>query len=289
MPPTEEALNNALDDLRQTELVSFISDPDAIGPFGESELRWNVRAPARVKLRLNGRPVPMQGSQTVRPVQTRSYTLTANATGGLHAQLGQRVVSVDTTACVADEITEADVRAQVLTVVGQMLADDDNVKERRPTTVEVTPDGIELKIRLEIERTNARNPDFNIDALIGVNVDETGLVAFFRKFEADLDFSFWEDVLNFTIGAFVGGPFLHLAIAIAESNAQTESRRAILDGIQGAIDLISLLIPDGWAPHRVVMNEGSVDVWRCPQPDRAVIKTFMNPKFKFVLQATPPT
>ncbi len=286
MPPTEDALNNALDDLLQTELLSFTADPTQMLPFGQSTLRWNVKAPPNVRIKLNGSQVAAQGSMTANPVETRNYTLTANSSGGLTSQLAQVTVAVDTSACVADVVTEANVRTQVLAVVNAMLAMDNRVVERRPTEVEVTPEGIELKVRLEVKLDNKPNPDFNIDALIGVRVDENGLVAFFRKFDADLDFSFWEDVLIFSVGAVVGGPFLHLAIAIAESNAQSEARQQILAGIQNGLNLISQFIPEGWAPHRVIMGDGQVDVWRCPQPGRTAITSFKHPEFTFRVQCT---
>lgn len=288
MPPNEDALNEALDDLLETELVSFTADPAGIRPFETARLAWTVRAPNGVRLKLNGQSVQTQGTMTVAPVETRNYTLTANSIGGLTTQLGQRTVSVDTSRCVADTVTEADVRAQVIAVVNAMLAMDDRVVERQPTRVEVTPEGIDLKVRLEVKLDNKPNPDFNIDALIGVNVDESGLVAFFRRFDADLDFSFWEDVLIFSVGAVVGGPFLHLAIALAESNAQSESRQQILDGIQNGLDLLSDLIPDGWKPHRVVMRDGEVDVWRCPVPGRTLIDSFKHPGFTFKLRVLTP-
>lgn len=54
MPPNEHALNNALNDLLETELVSFTAEPGDILPFGQSTLRWNVSAPGNVRVKLNG-------------------------------------------------------------------------------------------------------------------------------------------------------------------------------------------------------------------------------------------
>lgn len=278
MPPPEHVLNKAIEALQQVQLESFAATPPSLGPFGQAELRWSVKAPAGVSFKLDGRAVPRQGSQVVRPTETRTFKLTAHAPG-VSSLVGQLVLPVDLGACTTLFITEAEVQAKVLEVVDRMLAESPQVSNRSAPVIDVTPQGIVLRLRFVVEVEDARNPDFDIDALIGLGIDDQGLVTFFKEFRADLDFSFWEDVLHFTIGAFVGGPFLHLAIAISESNAQDKARRDILDGVRAAFDGFLALLPAGWAPHQLDLREDGMELRVCPRPGRSAIDSFRHAGF----------
>lgn len=279
MPPPEHALNKSIEALQKVQLESFTATPSSLGPFGQAQLRWRVSAPAGVSFKLDGRAVTRSGSQVVRPTETRAFKLTAHAPG-VAALVGQLVLPVDLAACTTLSISEAEVQAKVLEVVNRMLAESPQVSNRSAPVIDVTPQGIMLRLRFVVEVEDARNPDFNIDALIGLGIDGQGLVTFFKEFRADLDFSFWEDVLNFTIGAFVGGPFLHLAIAIAESNAQDKARRDILDGVRAAFDGFLALLPNGWAPHQLDLREDGMELRVCPRPGVGKIDNFRHAGFK---------
>jgi hypothetical protein len=279
MPPNEHVLQKGLEALQQVELVSFTATPSSIGPFGQSELRWRVNAPPSVTIKLDGRIVPKTGSQIVRPAESRSFKLTAH-TVGLSAQVGQLTVEVDVGSCIFLFVPEADVQAALRDVVISLMVESPQISNRVAPFIDVTPEGIVLKLRFEIEVDNARNPDFNVDAVIGLGIDRDGLVPFFRQFSADLDFSFWEDVLNFTVGAFVGGPFLHLAIAIAESNAQDAARRDILEGVRAAIDGFLGGLEPGWAPQHVRLRDDGIEVRVCPRPGLTRVTSFRHPGFR---------
>src|SRR5688572_15783596 len=281
MPPNEHVLQKGLEALQQVEVVSFTATPPSIGPFGQSELRWRVNAPQSVTLKLDGRVVPKTGSRIVRPVESRSFTLTAH-TVGLSAQVAQLAVQVDVDSCILLFVPEADVQAALRDVVISIMAESPQISNRVAPFIDVTPEGIVMRLRFEIEIEHARNPDFDVDALIGLGIDRDGLVPFFREFKADLDFSFWEDVLNFTVGAFVGGPFLHLAIAIAESNAQDAARRDILDGFRGAIDGFLEVVEPGWEPQHVRFRDDGIDVRVCPRPGLTRVTSFRHPGFRLL-------
>lgn len=286
MPPNEQVLEKALEALQQVEVQSFTATPPVIGPFGQAELRWRVSAPPTVRLLLDGRDVPNDGSQVVRPTETRTFTLTAS-TVGLSAQVAQQTVLVNLDACAIVPVPETDVQSTLLDVVSTLLAEDPQISNRKPPFVDVTSSGIVLKLRFEVE-IKGRNPDFNVDALIGLGVDSSGIVPFFREFKADLDFSFWEDVLNFTIGAVVAGPFLQLAIAMAESNAQDKARRDILAGVRAGFAASLAMLPTGWAPHRVFLKEDGIDVRICPKPRLARIDSFRHAGFSLVAAVRAP-
>jgi hypothetical protein len=282
MPPNEQALAKALEALQQVELELFTATPETIGPFGQSELRWRVKAPARVQLLLDGREVENTGSRVVRPATTRTFRLTAR-TGGLSSLVAARTVTVNLDACMLIGIPEVDVQAKLLEVIADLMAQDEALSLRSPPVVDVTPSGIVMKLRFEIKVEDSRNPDFNVDALIGLAVDGEGIRPFFLQFSADLDFSFLEDVLHVvidaTVGTLVGGPFIHIAFAQAESEARENARRDILDGIGAGIAEFLEVAPDGWSPHQVFLRDDGIDVRICPRP-RTLVDSFRHPDFR---------
>jgi hypothetical protein len=264
MPLSDAALAKAEKDLEKVELESFKATPPTISPFGQSELRWRATAPSSVQFQLDGRPVPRIGSQVVRPSDTRTFKLTAHS-GPLSDFVGQVTVSVDLGACTTIFLSEDLVRETLDAVVEEFLIDHPQVQKRAAPFVDVTPNGIVLKLRFEIEVKCSRNPDFNVDALIGLRIEGTEIVPSFKSFEGNLDYSALEDALNFTIGAFLGfGP--QLAIAIAEDNAQSAARRAILDGLSGEIEDVLRAAPLGSAPSRLVLRDDGIEIRLCPLP-----------------------
>jgi hypothetical protein len=283
MPPNEQALAKALEALQQVELESFTATPATIAPFGSSELRWRVSAPTSVRLELDGRKVARSGSQVVRPTTSRTFSLVARA-GTLSSVVGQRTVVVNLDACALIAIPEADVQARLLEVIDGLLAQDEHLSLRSPPVVDVTPAGIVMKLRFHVDVENFRNPEFNVDALIGLAVDGEGIRPFFLQFSAELDFSFFEEALNIAIdataGTLAGGPFIHLAFADAESDARENARRDILDGIRAGVAEFLLVAPAGWSPHQVFLRDEGIDVRICPRPGQALIDSFRHPGFR---------
>jgi hypothetical protein len=283
MPPNEAALAKALEALQQVEVESFTATPATIVPFGQSELRWRVKAPTSVKLELDGRPVARTGSKLVRPSTTRSFSLVARAST-LSSVLAQRTVTVNLDVCALITIPEADVQATLLGVIETLMALDPALSLRSPPVLDVTPSGIVMKLRFRVAVEDSRNPDFNVDALIGLAVDGEGIRPFFLQFSADLDFSFWEDALHIaidaTVGTVVGGPFIHIAIAQNEDTARENARRDILEGIGAGIAGFLAVTPDGWSPHQVFLRDDGIDVRICPRPGMTSVDSIRHPDFQ---------
>src|SRR5262245_10553426 len=285
MPPNEATLAKALEALQQVELESFTATPPTILPFGQSELRWRVNAPAGVHLELDGHQVPRIGSQIVHPGLTRTFKLVARAST-LSSDVGQVTVVVDLGACIQITISEAEVQAKLLEVVEMLMAQDPQLTLRSPPFVDVTPGGIVMKLRFEIHVKHSRNPDFNIDTLIGLVASGGGITPFFREFSAEVDFSFWEDVLNdlidATVGTLSGGPFIHIATSQAESAAREQARRDILEGIAGGIADLLLTAP-GFSPHQVFLRDDGIDVRLCPRLGMTLVDSFRHPDFQLTV------
>jgi hypothetical protein len=262
MPLSDAALDQASKKLDQVELQSFKATPSTIVPFGQSTLSWRVTAPIGVTIKLDGRVVAKTGSQLVRPNETRTFKLTAHS-GPLSSDVGQVTVFVNLGACTTIFLDEAEVQATVEAVVAGILAVQPQLNQRAAPFIDVTPAGIVLKLRFTIEVACSRNPDFNVDAVIGLRIEGNSIEPFFKSFDGNLDFSALEDGLNFTIGAFLGfGP--QLAIAIAEDNAQSAARRAILEGLSAAIDNLLRATPPGSAPSHLELRDDGIEIRMCP-------------------------
>ena len=281
MPPNESALAKALAALQEVELVSFTATPSTIVPFGQSELRWRVNAPSGVHFELDGQQVPRIGSKVVHPGATRTFKLVARAST-LSSDVGQVTVVVNLDACILLSVPEPEVQTTLLGVIDQLLLEDPQLTLRSPPFLDVTPSGIVMKLRFEVHVKHSRNPDFNVDALIGLAVAGDGIRPFFLQFSADLDFSFWEEALNIlidaTLGTLSGGPFIHLAVADAESEASDKARRDILDGIAAGIEGFLSVAPASFSPHQVFLRDDGIDVRMCPRPG-VKVNSFRHPDF----------
>src|SRR5712671_6281730 len=74
--------SGGVDVLADVELVSFTATPDHIGPFGASQLAWEVKGPkSGFHVTLSGPTVARVGHEIVQPRSTISYHLNAVAAG----------------------------------------------------------------------------------------------------------------------------------------------------------------------------------------------------------------
>jgi hypothetical protein len=282
MPPNETVLAKALAALQEVELVSFTATPSTIAPFGQSELRWRVNAPSGVHIELDGQQVPRNGSKVVHPGATRTFSLVARAST-LSAPVGQVTVVVNLDACIVLGISEDEVNASLMGVIDGLLLQDPSLSLRSTPIVDVTPSGIVMKLRFEVAVPHFRNPDFDIDALIGLTPDGDGITPFFLQFNSDLHLSFWEEALaiftDATLGLLSGGPFIHIALAQGETQAKADARRDILNGVGAAIDVFLDMAPDGFSPHQVFLRDDGIDVRMCPRPG-VKVNSFRHPDFQ---------
>jgi len=93
---------NELKILEQIQLQSFTAEPDALQPFGQADLSWDVAGPDGFGVTLNGLPVERVAHMTVAPRVSTGYALSAYAGTGTKplASLG---ISVDTASCMTVE------------------------------------------------------------------------------------------------------------------------------------------------------------------------------------------
>jgi len=111
---------NQLEILEQIQLQSFTAKPDALQPFGEAEISWEVTGPDGFGVTLNGLPVERSAHMTVAPRVSTGYALSAYAGTGTKplASLG---ISVDTASCITVEASPGFRKSLLQDCVGSAL------------------------------------------------------------------------------------------------------------------------------------------------------------------------
>lgn len=121
MPPTEAAIEEALEALRKIRLETFSAEPASVLPGNPVELKWRVAGlQSPLTLKLNGAPVQASGTQTVIPFRSRGFTLEAAALGSRQV-LGNVQVAVDLTGCSVHSLPEGEIRTQIRTTLEQLF------------------------------------------------------------------------------------------------------------------------------------------------------------------------
>ncbi len=111
---------NQLEILEHIQLQSFTAKPDALQPFGEAEISWEVTGPDGFGVTLNGLPVQRSAHMTVAPRVSTGYALSAYAGTGTKplASLG---ISVDTVSCITVEASPGFRKSLLQDCVGSAL------------------------------------------------------------------------------------------------------------------------------------------------------------------------
>ena len=111
---------NQLEILEHIQLQIFTAQPDALQPFGESDLSWEVTGPDGFGVALNGLQVERSGHMTVAPRVSTGYALSAYAGTGTKplASLG---ISVDTASCITVEASPGFRKSLLQDCVGSAL------------------------------------------------------------------------------------------------------------------------------------------------------------------------
>ena len=111
---------NQLEIFEHIQLQSFTAKPDALQPFGEAEISWEVTGPDGFGVTLNGLPVQRSAHTTVAPRVSTGYALSAYAGTGTKplASLG---ISVDTVSCITVEASPGFRKSLLQDCVGSAL------------------------------------------------------------------------------------------------------------------------------------------------------------------------
>jgi len=292
--PNDESEERALELLEQTSLRTFQATPAALLPFQSSTLRWQVDAPAGVRLKLNGLTVAKSGSKLVEPVATQTFRLYAHA-GRLSKFLGAVTVSVNLSQCTSAESTIVD---ELLALALTRGVEEDGevyfrilqVKDSSGRTqfvqaqpqVTMSPGRIRFRLKLAGRVNNFPDPDIDVDASFGLTVARSSdsVAALFPKTElvptavevnVSVSFPWWAYLIP---GAVIGLP---IAAGMAEDRARAAFTRAIGRFVAEVVNpLFGNLEPANMEKHRARIyvddvGGGTVEVDFCPVPQPVVV------------------
>ena len=242
-PLTDTTSEHDLQLLAGVHLQSFVSDPPAVGPFGQARLMWSVTAPDGVQLALDTATVPHNGQLFVSPPTTQSYHLIARA-GHFSKPLGTVTVHVNMAQCItldtgllptllATKITDA-IAADTTGVYFRTVP----VPSLYGTTyvtaapnVTITPGRLNVSLRLAQRIAWFPDAAVDIDVSFGLRViPSTNLTVGLRRIvaideviHADVSFPFYAWLIP---GAMIG---LQLAVDQGKTDARARAEAMIRD------------------------------------------------------------
>jgi hypothetical protein len=171
---------NQLEILEHIQLQSFTAKPDALQPFGEAEISWEVTGPDGFGVTLNGLPVQRSAHMTVAPRVSTGYALSAYAGTGTKplASLG---ISVDTASCIKVEASPGFRKSLLQDCVGSALGANadlslaptdgalgSNLPQLQPQ-LWFTQGAMNLKLYLLVDTHNTVAGPLGLDATISTN------------------------------------------------------------------------------------------------------------------------
>jgi hypothetical protein len=242
--------------------TSFTANPDHIGPFGASLLRWNVEGQGRFHVEIGTTPVPRKGEMAVQPGETTSYFLRAVAGGKTRAYrpLESVTVSVDTSRCEIIPVLNPAVDVKGALIAG-LDAQPDLYLQSAPVVI-IAPGQIRFQLRLRARVPRIPDPFIDIDAGFGLTVQNNHLVSTFQQISVDVSVAWW-------LWAIPGALF---GLAIAIDNAKQKARHGASAAIDGLAEFLDFLTPTS-SPHMIKRNvridvsdtgAGILEVTACP-------------------------
>jgi len=259
---------NCLSDIR---LVQLVADPPTTEPFGAPvTIRWNVDVPGScpVSLNLNNQTVARSGSMIVHPAATTTFRLEARSLG-FQRNLGSITVPVATQACVTGSLTEEQVQTELRAAIAAVDAQSSRLKQRRPATVSIDPNGIKVAVRLSISINNFPDPDVDVDFTLGLQIRDGAVEPFFRSFSVDVDWPWWVTTVSLGITKIVE--------EVIENEIEGRLKQAILDQVKQVIAGVVDDLPASLRLFRIVTLQDRIDVTVCPVGDHqphVVLGTF---------------
>jgi hypothetical protein len=287
MLPQNNGDDEAIALLEETSLVSFKAVPTALGPFESTTLSWHVKAPAGVRIVLDGGTVDKAGEKVLEPAATHAYNLSARAGSGIKP-LGNVVVSVNVAQCrISDlDFLDAWIRASILSQASMLP---DGARFREDPEVTVTPGQIEIVLKLSQNIVLSKSPSVSFDASADITarfgltlVPDTrghlGLGAVTGRVATRLASAGETHSVDVSVpwylwlipGAMIGLP-------IAESMAEGSIGKsvpplvqAIVDGLDADIHPFTGLVKQSLKIDRTENNVAFLETMWCPSPQQVL-------------------
>jgi hypothetical protein len=263
--------------LDRLELESLEITPRSIEPYQEAVVSWQVTGPTdQVNLRLNSTPVEAQGSLTVSPLSTRTYTLQAVKSLSIR-KLGQVELTVEDAECRQSLIPRHLVENELEDFLTERLQGHDKVDLDGTVDAAVNENGIAVSIPLEIEVPNWFNADMDVDVAMRVFARRDGsgsrVVADLVSVDVDVIWHWLEHVLSLGVtGALQAAMQRLLDLSITRMlGPQIEERlaRQLQRVVDGLLGLMKATDADDREYLLTSLHTSSVgiELVGCPEPE----------------------
>lgn len=274
-----------VDPLDSVKLDELSISHKSVAPFEAATIRWSVRAPEGVSLRLNGSPVHASGSRLVTPTESTSFRLIA-LNGAGSRDLG--AVALDLSAAGCTRVASTTMDEYLAGILALAIDRSDNLYFRLVPTgsfqgnfnyvqakpvIRIKKDRISFQLALGAEVDWFPNPSVDVSGSFGLAVvpvyDSASTVHKTDVVADDLDVSV---SIHFPWYAYAvpGGP---IALPIAESMAEDSAERDVSNGIHEFVKAGLNWSPPqaGLIKHAVYIyvdeeDFGTVEIEYCPVP-----------------------
>ena len=244
-PRNDEAIHErAL--LNKLHLDSFTASPAAVVPFQPSTLTWVVTVPVSVSNEIDvtftvgNHEVPASGSLPVTPLATGAFELVAHSPLSSRV-MGFKVVNVDTSDLVEGSLPRASIQFSAQ-VVKTLFSGVGSLSSRGDLSVEMLPpDGVRLKVPLEVSIPNYFDADIDVDLDVRLSVKSQpngNRVASARLSDVSVDVSFAiaEHIFSFGTAAAVQAIVEPLAADLIEGFLGPQIESQFTQPLQKVLD-----------------------------------------------------
>lgn len=251
--------SGGIDILSDVALVSFNATPDHIGSFGASQLAWAVTGPQTGwHVTLNGTSVARASGEIVQPQTTTSYHLNAVAVG-VTKSLGTINVHVDDSGCETAPILNPHI--PIAALLNAEIEARKDLYFNDNTEVIFSPGTIRFKLHLGKHVPRIADPSVEIDASLGLAVDQGHIVSIVQNIDATVSLPWYESWLANASSQ----------VALLLANGTADARNAAQEMITGIGTLVDLLAV--FSSNIIKRNvrigvdaggHGTIDIQACP-------------------------
>lgn len=245
----------------QIRVISFNATPSAILPFQMSTLAWEVAGPKdKFQLKFLGSQIlPNQGSLAVTPIETTTYSLFAKVKN-FSKVIATETIIVNLDSCRFQEYADVFLELTIENRIAQRIEDEEMLYEKKIPTVDVTLDGIEMRLLMGVDVPYLANPTIKARIRFGFYVTENQIRPRIYEIDVSVDWP-WHD------WAVPGALF---ALPIITGSIRDDVRNALIEGANELASLLQGLIPSGNRAHSIRFTSAGdavmLVVVSCPLP-----------------------
>lgn len=254
-----------------TSVQSLTASPQTIKPFMTTTLNWQADKPKAcyvLGLYLNhqdncqlvSQSISATGTRTEQPTQpATTYSIIAKMFGYTTGPLKSTTVTVDTSQCLVQSISEADILTEVQKAVDAVDAASNRIYQTKPATAQVDANGITIAAFFKIAVPVFADPDLTINATINLCVVDGVVEPSYRSFNINVKWPAAVKIVTLWATEFVA--------SVLEQEIKTGLKLILLQALKDIIDdYLALPQQQGQGLFMLEMVPHAIDATICPIP-----------------------